>query len=332
MFKNKLKIIILALILLAIISRFLWLDKTAFFVSDQGRDMMVLHNIVINKSLTLIGPATSFAGNYGNIYFGPYYYYFLLPFYLLNNQPYFITSIFPLLFILGLILFFKIKELKSYEKIIISLLLISSSFSLYYTRFIWNLNLAFLLSFILFSIFLIYRKKITVNGVLMLVFGIASGAIFQMHYAMFFLYICLPIFFWKSWKNLLLYASGFIVSFFPFVLFDIRHSHVLSRNIYSLVVGMHPQIKTANFTFLQIFEKVFNYLLVPSINLYPLIKSLFMMGLYLFTIYFYIRQKKILNHFIALIFIVFLISFSIFKRDFDYYLACFYIWFYIGAG
>lgn len=333
--KNKIKIVILIfLILFLILTRFYKLRDTAFFVNDQGRDIKVLHSMFVDKKMTLIGPATSFAGNYGNIYFGPYYYYFLLPFYLINQSPYFMTAVFPLLFIFGIFLFFLVGEFEFGQKLIIVLLLTFSWYCMYYTRFLWNLNLAFLVSFILFSIFLIFKRKIVKHNTLSLVFGLMSGMAFQIHYGMLFLYISLLAFFLKNKKNLFLYFIGLTISFFPFLIFDIRHQYVISKNIQSLLISLFEfQNKGLSMSSLvSIFAKIFDYYLFPLISLDYWLKATIALFVYCYVIFFHLRKKKEINLLIVFSFIIFILSFFVFKRDFDYYLACFMIWFYLGLG
>ena len=332
---KKIQIVIFGLLILSlIVTRFYRLGETAFFVNDQGRDIKVLYNMLINGKMTLIGPATSFAGQFGNIYFGSYYYYFLLPFYLISKSAYFMTGVFPALFILGVFLFFLVKEFKFGQKFIIGLLLVFSWFSLYYTRFLWNLNLAFLLSFILFSVFLVFKKRIVRHGSLSLIFGLISGMVFQVHYGMLFLYMSLAIFFFDHRKNLIFYLSGFILSFFPFLLFDIRHQYVISKNILSYVSSFFKFNGTdaSINSLMSIFAKMFDYYLFPLVSVNYWIKVILALSIYLSVIIFHLRKKREVNTFIAMSFIIFFLSFFIFKRDFDYYLACFMIWFYIGLG
>ena len=332
---KKIQIIIFGLLILfLIVTRFYRLGDTAFFVNDQGRDIKVLYNMLINGKMTLIGPATSFAGQFGNIYFGSYYYYFLLPFYLISQSAYFMTGVFPALFIVGVLLFFLLKEFKFGQKFIISLLLVFSWFSLYYTRFLWNLNLAFLLSFILFSAFLVFKKRIVKHGLLSLIFGLISGMVFQVHYGMLFLYVSLLVFFFNQRKNLLLYLLGFIASFFPFLLFDIRHEYVISKNILSYVSSFFKFNGTGASinSLISIFAKMFEYYLLPLVSVNYWVKVISALSIYLSVIIFHLRKKREVNTFIAMSFIIFFLSFFVFKRDFDYYLACFMIWFYIGLG
>lgn len=333
--KNKIKVVIFTLLILVlIITRFYKLNVTAFFVNDQGRDLKVMYQMLTEKKMTLIGPATSFAGAYGNIYFGPYYYYFMLPFYLLSQNPYFMTALFPMLFIIGVGLLFLIKELKFGQKFIISIFLIFSWFSLYYTRFLWNLNLAFLLSFILFSIFLIFKNKIVKSKSLSFIFGLVAGMFFQIHYGMLFLYVSLPVFFLKRKKNILFYLLGIVISFLPFFIFDIRHQNLLSKNILSYVFSLlkFNGSGLSLDSLLSIFAKIFDYLLFPLSKINHWFKVILAFLTYLYVIIFNLRRKKELNFFFAVSFIIFFLSFFIFKRNFDYYMACFMIWFYFGLG
>jgi len=55
----------------------LWeLPQTVHFMGDQGRDALVVSRIFTDADLVFVGPVTSI----GNMYLGPFYYYFMLPF------------------------------------------------------------------------------------------------------------------------------------------------------------------------------------------------------------------------------------------------------------
>src|SRR3990167_5271282 len=73
----------LPLILILIIAAFMRLYKIAdymTFLGDEGRDVLVVYNILHGK-LTLLGPTSSVGG----FFLGPIYYYFMAPFLLLFN-------------------------------------------------------------------------------------------------------------------------------------------------------------------------------------------------------------------------------------------------------
>ncbi|MDZ7586952.1 MAG: hypothetical protein U0946_04300, partial [Patescibacteria group bacterium] len=61
---------------LGAILRFYRLPQTLQFLGDQGRDALVLKDLVVNFNLPFIGPITSVGG----FYLGPLYYYLMAPF------------------------------------------------------------------------------------------------------------------------------------------------------------------------------------------------------------------------------------------------------------
>jgi len=69
-------IFLILIIALAIFLRFYNLQNTFMFQGDQGRDALIVANIFKEKDPVFIGPVTSI----GNMYLGPFYYYFMLPF------------------------------------------------------------------------------------------------------------------------------------------------------------------------------------------------------------------------------------------------------------
>lgn len=313
-------VLIICLIAIAIISRFHLLSKTAYFVNDQGRDMTVLYQMLVSHKFTLVGSMSTF---------GPYY-YFLLPFFAISKNPLFLTGIFPALFVIGLLLVFKVKQLHFWEKIFFAVLIISSWYSLFYTRFLWNLNLAFLLSFILLLLFLINKEKIKSFWILVLLFGFIAGAVMQIYYGMIFLYVALIYFFREKKRNIILYSLGIIISFFPFALFDYRHGGVIVKNFLSLLISSHPTGDLASF--LIVFQNIYDFYLFPFVNLPVYMKIITASIIYLGVIIFLLKRKSELSRFLLITYIIFPISYFIFKRALDYYLACFFIWFYLGLS
>src|SRR3990172_3773838 len=76
------KIALLAVVVLALaFSRFWNLDKTARFIWDESSDLVNMHQIYVEKKLTLIGPISED----GSKVFGSLTYYMLLPFAVLGN-------------------------------------------------------------------------------------------------------------------------------------------------------------------------------------------------------------------------------------------------------
>lgn len=331
--KNKLRdinsITFIILILIAIITRFIYLDKTAHFVNDQGRDLLILNEIVINSKLSLIGPATSFHSTLGSLYFGPYYYYFLLPFFLLSKDPIVLTAIFPILFILICTLLIKVKGINKNTKILFLIFSIFSSYSLYYSRFLWNLNLGFLLSFIVFLLFLLFNKAIFSKKIYLIIFGFICGMVFQVHYGMLFLYLALIIIFLKK-KRCLYYLTGFFLSFLPFIIFDIRHKFIILKTLLGVILDFFQKVGEQNFNIFHIFSKLFNSYLIPDLFIHDFWKLLFGFILLILILKYLFTKNTILFKLLRYSFILFLVSFFIFKRNFDYYLACFFLFYYLG--
>lgn len=88
--KEKIKIIIdwvksnRILVLILLIGAFLRLyniEGYMTFLGDEGRDAIVVRNLLVHADPILIGPGTSI----GEMYLGPLYYYFMAPFLLLAN-------------------------------------------------------------------------------------------------------------------------------------------------------------------------------------------------------------------------------------------------------
>ncbi|MEK7526341.1 MAG: hypothetical protein AAB546_02585, partial [Patescibacteria group bacterium] len=79
---NKLVYLLLPLIfLIGFFLRIYRIGDLLAFHFDQGRDALVIWDLIKNKELFLIGPTTGLAG----IFRGPYYYYLITPFYFLGN-------------------------------------------------------------------------------------------------------------------------------------------------------------------------------------------------------------------------------------------------------
>src|SRR3990167_9969440 len=77
---SKVKIILLGILALAAALRLYRIGDYMNFLGDEGRDALVVYNILHGK-LTLLGPTSSVGG----FFLGPIYYYFMAPFLLLFN-------------------------------------------------------------------------------------------------------------------------------------------------------------------------------------------------------------------------------------------------------
>lgn len=321
------------MLVVIIISRIVFLPDTAYFVNDQGRDMLVLREMFLTHKLPLIGPATSFGSKIGSLYFGPYYYYFLLPFFILSKSPLFITLIFPALFIVIELLVLKDRNWSTTQKIVFLLLSGFSWYVLLYTRFLWNLNLGFLLTFIAFLVALRYRKNIVTKNILLVLFGLVSGAVLQIHYATIFVFIGLTLIYFDTWKQRLLYIFSMILSLFPFLVFDIRHNFVLFHTFQEVAMSTSrsPGVNIVTSLF-SVFAQMFDAFLIPGLPLHQVLKALVMCATLIFIAWRLYKKNTFTTKLLLLMMGVFLCSFILFKRDFSYYLACYVLFFYFSIS
>ena len=77
---KSLPLIFFLIVAIAAFLRFYNLKDSLMFQGDQGRDALVVSQIFQELDPVFIGPVTSI----GNMYLGPFYYYFMLPFLFLS--------------------------------------------------------------------------------------------------------------------------------------------------------------------------------------------------------------------------------------------------------
>ncbi len=146
---NPLKKVLLVVILaIALFFRFYNLEGSLQFQGDQGRDAIIVADIFRLKDLVFIGPVTSV----GNMYLGPFYYYFMLPFLWLSYPspmgPVYAVAI--LGFITVYLVYYLGKKLIGENgAIIASFFYALSAVVSQNTRFSWNPNPAPLLSLLM---------------------------------------------------------------------------------------------------------------------------------------------------------------------------------------
>ena len=223
--------------------RFYNLKDSLMFQADQGRDVIVVSKIFKEADPVFIGPVTSI----GNMYLGPFYYYFMLPFLMLSYP----SPMGPAygVAILGLItvfLVFKLTE-KIFNKkaaLIASLFFALSSTVVEYSRFSWNPNIAPFFGLLIFYFTYMAWKKDTKYW---LGVAVAFSLIIQLHYVALLSAAGAGIIFLvqtvekiknknkkenkKFIKHIFLSALIFLASLTPLLLFDLKHDF---RNIKSL--------------------------------------------------------------------------------------------------
>ncbi len=235
--------------LLAGFLRLYQIPDTLMFLGDQGRDAILVSQIFKNLELVFIGPVTSV----GNMYLGPFYYYFMLPFLWLSYPsplgPVYAVAILSTLTVYLIYALGK-KMFSPTVGLMASFFLAFSSEAIYISRFSWNPNLA-----PLFSLLMIYFSwKAIQKPKNWLIVAILFSLIIQLHYltlltgasiAVIWIFSIINLFKKTTKENrkkflaqILKISSAclviFILSLTPQILFDIKHQGLNVRAFINL--------------------------------------------------------------------------------------------------
>ena len=253
--QNKLKLILfLTLLIVTIFFRFYKISDYVVFLGDEGRDALVLKAMIVDHKIPFLGPTASVGG----FYLGPIYYYMTAPFLAIwQLNPIGPSYMVAVLGALTVLLLFKfLKEVAGfYPAFLASLLYSTAPLIVRYSRSSWNPNpLPF---FALLLIYFLYLG-ITKNKLKYFLFaGLCFGVAIQLHYlasvlvAISVLIILLNTNFKKWFLIFLASLAGFLITFSPFLLFEVKHHFPNFITIREFVTrGTTVGIKNPNFVWL----------------------------------------------------------------------------------
>ena len=252
--KNYQLIVLSSVILVAIFFRFWQIRDYVVFLGDEGRDMIVMRNIFINKNLPFLGPTASVGG----FYLGPIYYWMAAPFlYLWQFDPVGPSYFVAIVGVATVFLLYKfLKEAVGFwPAILASFLYAIAPLIVRYSRSSWNPNpLPF---FALFMIYLIYKGIKEKKTIYFLGVGASFGIAIQLHYLASILIVIatLIVVFNSNFKKIpkiaLVSTAGFLITFCPFLFFEIRHQFPNFNTIWEFVTrGTTTGFKSTNFILL----------------------------------------------------------------------------------
>lgn len=273
-------LLVLLILLLAAFLRLYQISEYMTFLGDEGRDVLVVYNI-LHGHFTLLGPTSSVGG----FFLGPIYYYFMAPFlWLFNYDPVGPAVMVALFGIFTVWLVYKIGNELFDEKtgIIASALYAISPLVIAYSRSSWNPNL---MPF--FSILTLYFafKGIEKNKILyFFLSGIFLGIAMQLHYIATFLTVILFFYLFyleiltidpSSWfiklrdllKTYFFIFLGFLLGLSPFLFFELRHGFPNAKSIFDFI--FHSKDVSSGGNFLAIINNVFFRLFGRLITDYP---------------------------------------------------------------
>jgi len=139
--KNKFQVLALVLILaLGLFFRIYRIGEYMTFLGDEGRDVLIVKRLLKDGNLVFVGPGTSV----GNMYLGPFYYYFMAPFlFIFNYNPVGPAVGIALLGTLTIFLvwYVALKWFGSWAAFVSALLYAVSPVVIVYSRHSWNPNI-----------------------------------------------------------------------------------------------------------------------------------------------------------------------------------------------
>lgn len=172
-------ILLLAVLILAAFLRFYKLDQYMIFLGDEGRDAIIVKEMVEGNHFPLIGPPTSV----GNIYLGPLYYYMMfIPMSIFYLNPAAAAGLVATIGVLtvGFIYFLGKIWFGKKAGILAAFLYAISPVTINYSRFSWNPNpLPFFALAVIFGLYKMHQSR---NFLWLILTGAALAGAVQMHY------------------------------------------------------------------------------------------------------------------------------------------------------
>lgn len=214
------------------------LEASLQFLGDQGRDALILRNMLVNYDLPFIGPVTSV----GSFFLGPLYYYFMAPFLLLANfnpaGPAIATAFIGIITLP--VLYWVAKQIYSRRVGLWSAALYALAFiPISETRSAWNPNPMPLAALGIIYGFYLANYKNQPKGLLLA--AASLGIALQLHYMIVFL---APFILWQLFlarrhvRELISAAAIFLLLNLPLLLFEIKNNWINVRGLMEFL-GKH---------------------------------------------------------------------------------------------
>ena len=293
------------------------------FLGDQGRDVVIVRDFLKHGNLFFIGPQTSI----GNMYLGPYYYYFIAPSLLLSNFSPIGPAIFiALLSILTTYLIYKItvKYFDNKTGYIASFLFAISPVVIKYSNFSWNPNIMPLFA-LLFIYFIDQKKYIYATLAFIMCLNSHYLALLLLFPALFIIILDRK-YITHHWSSVIGALFTFLLSLAPQLLFDLKHD---GQNIKALTIFFTQRETTVSvlpYKALPILPAMFNQvttrLLAGKVESVGVIVSIIFSVLIIYSLF------KIKNRFLNISLVWFfsgLVGLALYKQHiYDHYFGFIY--------
>lgn len=217
------------------------IDQLLGFYYDQGRDALVIWDLLHNGKMFLIGPTTGIAG----VFRGPWYYWLITPFYWLGKG----NPIYPSVFLsfttvvaIGIVYYLGYKIQGRITGLLAAVIASFSFYIVYASKWLSNPTPMILLS----TILVLAMIKVTEGKkwgwpIISFCFGLSlfnfgsSGELF--YFPAILIFVIWQKKNWPDLKNLLLSIFLFVITFAPLVLFDLKHQGILRGNFYQSFIS-----------------------------------------------------------------------------------------------
>lgn len=295
----KKNLILLSLILFVVLLRLPVLTSQLIpFQFDHGKDAVAILHMWLTASPKLIGPWTSIPG----LFFGPAWYYLLLPGAVIaNGEP--IASVITML-LLGIV---TIVVLYKYFGLVEATMFATSSIFYTITTSAWNPFPMVLLSFMLLAVLKEIEKKRLVSNKQAFILGFLAtlGFHFSTAFAVFYpLLIILSLGIKRIKVNVPIIGSaltGLAVPLMPQLLFELRHNFIQTKSVLAYLekgdsnpASLEKFISILKTTAGEIKEVFFpsSYFEFAPLNIAIQLLFILLLGIGIFSFFFHIQDNK----------------------------------------
>lgn len=227
--KKHESLFLILLFLVGLYFSFFRLEDLYSYNYDQERDYLVIKQMVDSKKPILIGPRVVSSSGF---FLGPWYYYVLLPFYLVfQGNPIFGAYMTGFVNVItSLTIFFLLKKKSSLVAFCFSLIWLTSLSH----RMAWNVTFVPLFTLLLAHLLLLEKPKFKHSILASFLVGLGINFHFQI---VFFAPILLAWIIYHRKTNklsllrIVLLAFAFLSPFFPLLAFDLRHNFVNLQSV-----------------------------------------------------------------------------------------------------
>lgn len=230
--------LLVGLFIVFILLRLWRIDQLLSFYYDQGRDALVISNI-LKGNLVLIGPTTGIEG----LFLGPFYYYLLLPGYFLGAGNPVIASYWQtFLILLGYIViaYFVKSNFSKITTLLTISLMTFSFFQIQDDRWLSNPTPTLLISpLVVLFLTLSFKRSLPFLPLATFCLGLmlqleASSSFFLLILTTGFILTHLRDF---KLKPTIISIGSFVATLIPQILFDLRHNFLLTHDFLQFIHG-----------------------------------------------------------------------------------------------